>query len=417
MGDVDERRLHHVEGAGELAELVGPGVLDGGDLGDHGPTARVAQGADERRAAGSLATSWALSDTARTRRVIDRVRSNAISAARSRATSVIADAEEGRLLQRVGFGLGVGHDLLGELVADGGDARDGLVELGRVERHERAVCRRRRRCRRGGSWNRSGVVPIDPRGTPPTRRRERRSRTRRRWRPSRRRAARPGRHPPDRPTPASRRSTARRRWRSARSRRARRREQGAAELGVAGFAGSSRPRPISSRSAVSYARTAAMTWKSSPESTATRPVLRALVAEPILTTIALLSPMRSYDLTQVAHRAVGGAPGVDDRGLVAGVGDPLLGLDRLDRGDERFPRRAQLGATAGLVDIVEVVTDRQREQRADGHQQWQCGDEQFGGQRKATHASGPPASSCDRRCIGSPTEYLEQMWTVRPDRG
>ena len=48
VGDVDECRLHHVEGAGELAELVGPGVLDGGDLGDHGLTAGVAQRTDER---------------------------------------------------------------------------------------------------------------------------------------------------------------------------------------------------------------------------------------------------------------------------------------------------------------------------------------------------------------------------------
>ena len=48
MGDVDERRLHHVEGAGELGELVGPGVLIGSTSGITDLTARVAERTDER---------------------------------------------------------------------------------------------------------------------------------------------------------------------------------------------------------------------------------------------------------------------------------------------------------------------------------------------------------------------------------
>ena len=119
-----------------------------------------------------------------------------------------------------------------------------------------------------------------------------------------RRARRLERPRPGRPMPASRRSTARRRWRSARSRPARRSPTGSGRarrrrlLPAAAGRGRSaharrcrRPEPPRS------------TWKSSPESIATRPVLRALVTVPILTTMALLSPTFADHLTQVAHRS------------------------------------------------------------------------------------------------------------------
>ena len=85
-----------------------------------------------------VATSWALSDTARTRRVIDRVRSNAISAARRRATSVIPMRMNVTCCSASASASASVTMCSASWSRMRGDARDGLVELGRVERHERA---------------------------------------------------------------------------------------------------------------------------------------------------------------------------------------------------------------------------------------------------------------------------------------
>ena len=95
-----------------------------------------------------------------------------------------------------------------------------------------------------------------------------------------------------RPRPASRRSTARRRWRSARSRRRRGDgEQGAAELGVAGF-GRQQPAEADQLTLGGVVRPDGGDVLEVVTGVDRRrgPVLRALVTVPILTTMALLSP-------------------------------------------------------------------------------------------------------------------------------
>ena len=61
-------------------------------------------------------------------------------------------------------------------------------------------------------------------------------------------------------------------------------------------------------------------------------------------------------------------PGVD-------VGE--FGLDRDEGGDQRVPDGAQVGTSLGALDIVEVATNSQGEQRSHRDQQRECGGEEL----------------------------------------
>ena len=308
---------------------------------------------------------------------MERVRSSAIKRGEQDGDERDADADERGLLQRVGFRLGVGHDALRELVADRGDSGHGLGELRRVERHEGAAV--------GGDDDAVQAVHRIVQTAGPSAFTELRQ-------PGvgsdvlelvdegdHRVAEQGGLN--DACGVARCRPVADRLHDVVGGLLGRGqggdRQQGSAELGVAGLGG----QQSAEADQLTLGRVVCPHGGDHLEvvTGVDRDAARAQGAGDgaDLDDHGVAVADVAHDLTQIAHGTVGGAPRVADGGGVIGSGRALFGLDRLDRRDERLPRGAQLGATPGLGDIVEVATDRQREKRADGHQQWQCGDEQF----------------------------------------